>query len=261
MTALLLYQLRAPMASFGDVAPGERRETLNAPGHAALAGCLAAALGLERADPRLVPFSAALAFAVRFDQLGPQVADYHTAQVPAARKGVTWPTRRAELNDDPKALNTILSRRDYRFGCSYTVAAMVRHADQGLATVLDLTTLASALRTPKFALYLGRKSCPLGAPPMPMVVEAPASLHAAFAAFDRRHSDNPCDFRTSVDLGILADDSFIDAGLINSALVSRRIERRDVLASRLNWRFDRRSVPVIPAMNGGPAGTGEEVST
>jgi len=245
MTAVLLFQLQAPMAAFGSVAPGERRETLESPGHAALAGCLAAALGLERIDPRLERFSAALAFAVRVDQLGPMVADYHTAEVPKARRDQTWLTRREEL---ARKGNTILSRRDYRFSCAYTVAAMIRMPAQepDIAPLLDLSALVAALKAPKFTLYLGRKSCPLGAPPLPVIAEAPRSLHDALAEYDRSRAGHPCDFRTPVDLGLFADDAFIEAGLLDVGNMTRRIERRDVLLSRRAWRFDRRSVAVFP---------------
>lgn len=252
MTALLLFQLRAPMAAFGSVAPGERRETLESPGHAALAGCLAAALGLERTDPRVVPFTQSLAFAVRTDQLGPPVADYHTAQVPAARRNLTWATRRAELQGD---VNTILSRRDYRFGCAYTIVAMIRPLEAitaDLAPLIDLSHLAEALKVPKFTLYLGRKSCPLGAPPLPRLLEAQRSLYAALAAYDEIRAFDPCDFRTDVELGLLADEAFITAGLLDADAIARRVERRDALVSRVNWRFDRRSVPVFPVCRPAP---------
>ncbi|MFY9657170.1 MAG: type I-E CRISPR-associated protein Cas5/CasD [Methylocystis sp.] len=234
MRELLLFQLVAPLGAFGSVAVGERRETASRPSHSALAGLLAAALGLERADPRQPAFAAGLAFATRRDRLGPLLADYHTAQTPPARKGKSWATRREELAGER---NTILSRRDYRTDCAFTVASLKLET-----SLFDLSTIAEALRHPAFTLYLGRKSCPLALPPDPLLMQTD-SLAAAFLAYDERQ--RPESFRDwrepSGEIGY--DAHFCD--FVPTTSTSRVAPRRDVVVDRKLWRFDLREECVL----------------
>jgi CRISPR system Cascade subunit CasD len=58
--------------------------------------------------------------------------------------------------------NTAITLRDYRTGPLFGVAV----------TGAGLEPLAIALNAPVFTLYLGRKSCPLAAPPGARVVQA-----------------------------------------------------------------------------------------
>lgn len=239
MPKLLLFQLVAPLGAFGGVAVGERRETGARPTHSALAGLLGAALGLKRADPRQADFAAGLAFASRRDRLGPLIADYHTAQTPPARKGKKWATRREELADD---CNTILSRRDYRTDCAFTIACGA--LEQSL---FSLDMLAEALRMPAFTLYLGRKSCPLGLPPDPLLFEA-EMLEDALAEYDSRRKRPEVYAHYFEDSGELAFDDYF------APLVPRsgtRIEtRRDVVLDRKLWRFDLRDEHVVTSSGG-----------
>ena len=46
----LVFQLEAPLSSWGDVAVGEYRPTAEYPGQSAILGLLAAALGIDRLD-------------------------------------------------------------------------------------------------------------------------------------------------------------------------------------------------------------------
>lgn len=236
MRQLLLFQLVAPLGAFGGVAVGERRETGARPGHSALAGLLAAALGLERADERQAAFSAGLAFAARCDRLGPLLADYHTAQTPPARKGKSWATRREELGGE---VNTILSRRDYRTDCAFTIACATLKK-----THVCLEALEKALRKPVFTLYLGRKSCPLALPPDPRIVETD-TLEAAFAAYDSSVT-RPDVFARFFERG---GEIACDARLWDMAVAAgaRRDSRRDVVVDRKTWRFDLRDEFVFTA--------------
>jgi CRISPR system Cascade subunit CasD len=239
MQKLLLFQLVAPLGAFGGVAVGERRETGARPSHSALAGLLGAALGLERADPRQADFAAGLAFASRRDRLGPLIADYHTAQTPPARKGKRWATRREELAED---CNTILSRRDYRTDCAFTIAcgALAR-------SLFTLDALAEALRRPAFTLYLGRKSCPLGLPPDPLLFEA-GTLENAFAEYDRLRKRPEVYAHYFEGGGELAFDAYF-TGLVPRK--AARIEtRRDVVLDRTLWRFDLRDEHVVTSRGG-----------
>ena len=248
MAELLLFQLVAPLGSFGGVAVGERRETAARPAHSALAGFLAAALGMERADLRQTSFAASLAFAVRCEHVGPLLADYHTAQTPPARKGKKWATRREELAGE---VNTILSRRDYRSDCAFTIACLTV-----AEPVIPPGDIAEALRRPIFALYLGRKSCPLGLPPDPQLIEAP-TLDAAFDEYDRlRQGRRPVIGWIYPAGEISVDSAFFRLGLASSDPGDKaRVEkRRDMVVDRRGWRFDLRDETIlVPTSIGGAA--------
>jgi CRISPR system Cascade subunit CasD len=113
MPSFLIFTLAAPMASFGGVAVGERRDSWERPSVSALLGLLAAALGVDRSDEAThTALALSYRFAIRIEQPGDPFADYHTAQVASQRKGRRFATRANELAVDD--LETILSRREYR---------------------------------------------------------------------------------------------------------------------------------------------------
>ena len=183
MPAFLLFSLWAPLAAMGDVAVGERRTGLERPGKSAVLGLVAAALGIDRTEEAaLRALHDGYGLAVRVDTPGTLVTDFHTAQVQPARRGRRWPTRRAELarpKPGEPELETVLSWREYRADARFTIALWPRRA-----APRPLAELEQALRRPVHTLYLGRKACPLGAPPAPVIVEAP-TLSEALAVHDR----------------------------------------------------------------------------
>ncbi len=172
----LVFQLQAPLASWGEPAVGEYRGSANHPGESALLGLLAAALGVVRDDEAsLQALQAGYLFAVGVQSAGTLLRDYHTAQVPgrSTLKGRPHATRADELAMPRHELNTILSTRDYRQDAACLVAVQARaDAPHGLAS------LADSLRAPRFVLYLGRKACPLAAPLWPQVVTDDSALNA-----------------------------------------------------------------------------------
>lgn len=174
----LIFQLQAPMSSWGDTAVGEYRGSYDYPGESALIGLLGAALGIRREDEAgHAGLQQGYGFAVGVQSEGKLLRDYHTAQVPGrvALKGRPHATRRDELAVPNADLNTILSTRDYRQDGASLIAVQPR----GNAPY-TLEDLADKLRHPRFTLYLGRKSCPPAAPLYPLVIEA----NSALAAFD-----------------------------------------------------------------------------
>lgn len=164
MTQYLVFQLYAPLVSWGVEAVGEVRHSAAIPGRSALLGLLAAAVGIRREEEaRLNAFNAHYYFAVC-----PRPArqswlrDYHTVSMPRENRKRVYPTRRDELLLAPEEVGTIVTQREYLCDADYLVA--VSAAPQAL---LSLESLQVALQKPVFPLYLGRKSCPPALPLAP----------------------------------------------------------------------------------------------
>lgn len=173
----LVFQLEAPLSSWGEVAVGEYRPTAEYPGQSAILGLLAAALGIDRLDTEgQSALQQGYRMAVGVLSPGRLLRDYHTAQVPgrADLKKRPQATRKDEMSVPKNDLNTILSSRDYRQDASSLVA--VQALGQSPYTLRQLT---EALQKPKFVLYLGRKSCPIAVPLSPLVMDS-ATVKDAF---------------------------------------------------------------------------------
>lgn len=240
MPAFLCFTLWAPLAAFGDVAVGERRLSLERPSRSAVLGLVAAALGIERRDQRaLDAVAASLLVAVRSFAAGTLLEDYHTAQVPPARRGMRHATRRDELAAN--ALGTILSRRDYRQEPWHEVALV-----QGGSTAVELVAVEAALRTPRLVLYHGRKACPLGLPPDPRLIEA-ADLGTALDSYGREGKASEL-LRRQPQSGMVHADFALADRLGPSWRVDRIVERRDEPGDRRRWQFAmRRELVAVPS--------------
>lgn len=227
MKDYLLFHLYGPLASWGDIAVGEYRPSYAHPSKSAIIGLLAAALGIRRdEEERQNLLAAACSFAVRIDAMGALLRDYHTTQVPSAKRGVTHYTRQSELAT--AELNTILSSRDYRCDAAYTVAITVTNN-----APYPLEKLSSALVKPVFTLYLGRKSCPLAIPLHPQIVSA-KTLHDALASVPPPAELTEIILNTDTNVFWEGDS---ESGLARQQVITRRDEPR----SRKRWQFsDRR---------------------
>jgi CRISPR system Cascade subunit CasD len=241
----LVFQLHAPLSSWGEPAVGEFRGTADHPSQSALIGLLGAALGLLRDDET---GHAALrdshGFAVGLLSGGSLLRDFHTAQVPprSAMKGRPSFTRRAELSIPKSELGTMLSTRDYRQNAASLVAIVRRQEENSLCSLKEL---AQALRTPKFTLYLGRKACAPASPLWPQVLEGD-SAKTVFEHYSRLHEDarlQARDRRGRLPLeplpvvGRIYFDNHIVAGV--PALVS--VPRKDRIIRRTGWQFGDRT--------------------
>lgn len=237
MRTFLLFILEAPVAALGDVAVGERRYGAERPARSAILGLVAAALGIERRDESAhAALGQGYGCAVRIDRPGRLLEDYHTTQVPPARRGRRFATRRDELR--VRDLETILSVRDYRTDAGHTVALWERDAAPH-----PLAELADALRRPAFTLYFGRKACPLGRPPAPQLVEA-ESLAGALDRFEDPLSPGG----TGTVHADLDARAFLGEGLRED----REMRRRDALVSRSRWQFGLRDELVAEPVQQGP---------
>lgn len=254
MRAYLVFQLYGPLAAWGDIAVGETRPSRMSPAKSAVLGLVAAALGLRRPDTtpdealrqqweaEHQSLARGYGMAVKLTLPGLPLTDYHTAQVPSAGKGrnkKVFATRRDELTWLPRHdINTVLSRRDYRQDAYAAVALWTREG-----APWPLSRLQQRLLTPEFALYLGRKSCPLALPLNPSVVSAPsveaALANAGFASAAKRLWEGEADTlgrlmaHMSEDKAMLFWDVDAETGLTHQETYTRR----DTPASRRRWQF------------------------
>lgn len=223
MTEYLVFTLVANLAANGDLAGHERRGTLTWPGRSAILGLLAAASGIRRHDTNGLSELEPLRVAVAVHDMGQPLRDYHTVQTVPTAAARLPDSRASALRRAGRSVNTTLTQRDYRCGVLYTVAVWG----------LEMSRFRDALLQPVFTLYLGRKSCPLSAPPAPRLVEADdATLALASAQLPS--------FRPALPpLAIYSDAPSENA----------RIERRnDVAIDRQLWHFTSRDVYVTSAL-------------
>lgn len=230
--AFLVFQLQAPLASWGEPAVGEYRGSHGYPSESALIGLLGAALGVRREDEVAhAALRQGYGFAVGVQSTGKLLRDYHTAQVPGrtSLKGRPHGNRRDELRIPKDELNTILSTRDYRQDAACLVAVQA-----GPESPHPLDVLAGALRKPRFVLYLGRKSCPPAAPLYPLIVDAQSAVEAINVYRER--------------LGQVCNE---EIGRIDQLVWSEKVEagvaahlsfpRKDRLIRRGAWQFGDRT--------------------
>jgi CRISPR system Cascade subunit CasD len=247
MSLFIGLTLYAPLASFGAIAVGERRESWSRPAKSAVLGIVAAALGLDRVDESgQAALVAGYGYAVRSDRPGTPLADYHTVQVPPRKRG--FPTRRDELASE--RLETILSRRDYRIEALHTVLLWARDT-----APTSVEAIAAALGRPHFLLYLGRKACPFGLPLTPRLVEG-ATVIGAFDAYDGLMTLAERSLRDS--LGLMPDENGsistdADAPVPLGGQSLRRERRRDEALSRAGWRFGLRDELILTRKPGSPS--------
>lgn len=241
----LVFQLQAPLSSWGEPAVGEFRGTGEMPTQSAVIGLLGAALGLDRSDEMAhASLRDGYGLAVALLSSGSLLRDYHTAQVPPSSKLKSRPhaTRRQELSVPKDDLGTILSTRDYRQNASSLVALQPR---PDMVKPYSLSALAEALRHPKFTLYFGRKSCVPAAPLWPQVIEA-ESAWAAFLQYTVRFETARHAASTTRQTPLLeplpnirkmAFDDHVTAGLTGDLTV----RRKDRLLRRQGWQFGDRN--------------------
>lgn len=233
MVERLLFRLAGPMASFGDITVGEIRSSWAEPSKSAVLGLVAAALGVPRTEPaRHAALHRAFSYAVRVDGRPQPLRDFHTSQVPSARKNRRYSTRSQELAD-PDGLNTILSQRWSWQGFAAVACLTPRGEEPG-----DPGAIRDALRRPAFPLFLGRKANPLGWPLQPEVIAAD-TLAEAFAAYDQTL---PALERVgwAKPPAWPAPGVTIWTDLGEGLPVHGRRRRRDTVRDRRAWTFDER---------------------
>lgn len=240
MPEFLTFALYAPIASFGSPAVGERRGSFGRPARSAALGLIGACLGIDRADEAAQQaLSAGYGLAIRAESSGSLLPDYHTAQMPPAKRGRRFATRAAELDADE--LSTVLSRRDYRSD-AWHLGAVWANADARW----PLGALAEAMAQPAFVPSLGRKACPLGLPlaPSVMIAANPVDALAARATTGPERAWRDMLGIPQTKAAIVA----MDANQWSDDQPILRIERRrDSPISRQRWQFGLRDEIVVGA--------------
>lgn len=183
MNEFLFFQLVGAMASWGEIAVGEDRQSALRPTRSAVLGLLASALGVGRTDEETQQrLSDGYSVAVAVCDAGVLLRDYHTTQVPRSADARGWPldTRRDETDviawtkhHTGRAGEAILSYRDYRCDGRWVVAVQ-----GGSDAPFRPEELREALLQPKWCLYLGRKACPPSLPLEPQVVSGSTLVDA-----------------------------------------------------------------------------------
>lgn len=160
----LFLRLEGPLQAWGNhESKFVVRRTAEAPTKSGVFGLLCAALGVVRgrAEAEWLPRLSDLHLGVRLDVPGVRWWDYHTVGA-----GMQMPTAEGKPKPGP-----LLSRREYLCDASFLVAL------QGEPALVE--ELAAALASPKWAVYLGRKSCP---PTRPLLEHPPAHCPNLLAA-------------------------------------------------------------------------------
>jgi CRISPR-associated protein Cas5/CasD, subtype I-E/ECOLI len=122
--------LTAPLQSYGDEATFKRRTTWVYPSKSAVIGMIGSALGYSRKDPKISGLND-LSYAVRVDQAGRILTDYHTVELDKGDLDVTY--------------------RDYIQDAVFVVAVGSKDDQQ-------ITKIHDALRHPHYQLFLGRRA-------------------------------------------------------------------------------------------------------
>lgn len=251
----LIFQLQAPLSSWGEVAVGEYRPSAEYPSQSAIQGLLGAALGINRNDDAAqTALRTGYRLAVGVLSQGRLLRDFHTAQVPSRTDLKMRPhaTRRDELSLPKQKLNTILSNRDYRQDATALVAI------QTVANApYSLTQLTNALKKPKFVLYLGRKSCPVAAPLHPRVLNA-ETINTAFADYQQQLANlwqqqlpkhiEPINL--SVQKIAWGDDFGANDLSVVGVQRDLSITRKDQVITRQGWQFADRNEHIALLMKG-----------
>jgi CRISPR-associated protein Cas5/CasD, subtype I-E/ECOLI len=155
MTDVLVLRLSGPLQSWGGSTRYNVRGTLSHPTKSGVIGLCASAMGWPRGTD--LSALAELQFGVRVDRPGKLLIDYHTMS--AASHDPLNPREQRLPTADGKSLKpgqSKVSRRYYLQDAVFVAALAGDREDQREL----LQRIAAALRTPRYPLYLGRRSCP-----------------------------------------------------------------------------------------------------
>lgn len=162
MKDFLVLKLHGPLQAWGRESFEGLRPSELYPGRSALLGLLGACLGVDRHDMKAQgDLAASVSCAVRIDQQGQKMTDYHT--VKNARKEYSG----------LKSHDTIQTWREYWQDAKYTVVVWRKEA-----AIYTLEQIEAALRKPVYTPVLGRRNCALSRPLFEAKITAKSALDA-----------------------------------------------------------------------------------
>lgn len=210
MTVVLL-RLEGPLQAWSAQGKLGVRDTEREPTKSGVLGLVGAALGMARDDDRRLAELATLRMAVRVDRAGGLLRDYHTAG------GGRFRGRKYFVYE---TTDCVPSERYYLQDASFVVGL---GGDEPL-----VSQVGNALQSPRYPLFLGRRSCPPSVPPF-MSVRG-GDLHAVVSESPLTERSDEAPYRTIVEVSPGEGDSRDDVPLSFSA-PERRYGRRYVMTS------------------------------
>lgn len=145
MQLLLVLRLEGLLQSWGEIGKWNYRDSAVFPTKSGIVGLLGCALGWQRNDARLAELSQQLRMGARADRKGLILTDFHTVQ---SKHLLTALGKHRGVKGQ---FSTLVSHRDYLQDAYFTVVL------QGEQKILE--QIYTALKHPKWTLFLGRKSC------------------------------------------------------------------------------------------------------
>ena len=216
----VVLRLDGPLQSWGSSSMFERRGTDPWPTKSGVVGVVSAACGIPRGGD--MGFIAACEFAVRVDQPGRPVDDYHVAGTQG------W------LNADGKVTRGVakLSTRTYLADAVF-VAALSGDDD-----IID--RLVAALRCPVYHSYLGRRSCPPAAPILIGTVPGGPAEALAAVPYQGHGLPVPTRLRLLVDDpdGVSVADQPVSTVSLDRQFAQRRVASRWIPTVEAGNRID-----------------------
>ncbi len=187
---ILKFTLSAPLQSWGEDARWDNRATAVRPTKSGIIGLLGCCLGYPRGDERLNMLNDELRIAIRTDRPGEILTDYQTVQ---GTDGVL-------LNAEGKKRSlgdTIVTPKQYLQNAKFSIFL------QGDETILD--ECFSAMKSPQWTPYLGRKNCIPAVPLIPEWVDADSLERAVFCFDNVKQDDNKVKYSVEMDLTMNSD--------------------------------------------------------
>lgn len=158
---ILTFLLSGPLQSWGDSSRWDHRGTADMPSKSAIIGLLGCCFGYKRGDERLRELSQRLHVAVRADQRGSPMWDFQTVQKPGGKILNAMGKPRGE---------TIITPKQYLQDAMFQV--FLFGDEEALEECLQ------AMRHPRWAICLGRRSCPPAQPVIPKMLEYDTIIEA-----------------------------------------------------------------------------------
>lgn len=234
MVRCIVFHLNGVMCGWGNAFMGSYRSSDFYPTKSAIVGILSACIGIDRSDEKAqISLYSDYDYVIVSSGLESKVVDYHTIQsskTPSKPEVITGGYRRNEL--DRPDVNTILSEREYVCNGFYSVFLFPKDGS-------ELEEIKSALESPVYTPYLGRKSCPLSIPMCPSILEGEDAYKMVVD-----NALDPFKKKGSPFEGVMKDAhphiyaTFRFEGVRNPSSI--RV-RRDELIDRGHWLFSERS--------------------